>query len=586
MMNPQGTPRNLVGAHAGMSGLNEELTSIFPPRFNHYDPAHLAVLARGMQSAADTVSNDPDPEENLYVPAGYTYFGQFIDHDLTLDTTSQLTLIRARKTGQLPTNLRTPRFDLDNVYGPGPDDAPYMYADENHPHKGIYQGASLIEGHDDLPRTGNAYNARAIIGDKRNDENSIVCQIQMLFLRFHNRVVARLAKADVTLRGSDLFEAARAQVRWAYQRVLVEDFLRRIVDSSVVDAFVTAHEQDRAHAYKLYGPGPARRNLPREFTGAAYRYGHSGVRNGYVLNDNFSAPIFDGTNANKDSLVGFDRLPETHVIDDWQRVFPREHPLPGEKGGPGLDGANKAAPGVADNASNDVKRLQYAYKFDPSIVDPLSKLPHSVSDVPIPDAANNLASAKGFRSLAMLNLLRGNVYGLPSGETVASALGVTPLGPDELVVRTQVSSDPSKTFRFDRIASLNADGESPALGDTFKDDTPLWFYILAEAQRPVLELAPVGETFSEDDMLGTQDGKLGVGALTRLGPVGGRIVVEVFYGLLDEDPDSIIHRIGSAPALEAEIFSNAPATFSQIIAFATAGEWRLIPLKAVVDLAA
>jgi hypothetical protein len=169
---------------------------------------------------------------------------------------------------------------------------------------------------------------------------------------------------------------------------------------------------------------------------------------------------------------------------------------------------------------------------------------------------------------------------------VASALGVTPLGPDQLVVRTQVSGDPSKTFRFDRIASLNADGTSPALGDTFKDDTPLWFYILAEAQLPVLALAPVGEIFSEDAMLGTQDDKLGVGALTRLGPVGGRIVVEVFYGLLDEDPDSIMHRTGSAPALEAEIFNNAPATFSQIIAFATAGEWRLIPLKAVVDLAA
>lgn len=583
-MKPDGKPQNLVAAHAGMSRLNEELTSMFPPRFNHYAPAKLAVLARGMQSAPDTVSNDPDPEENLYVPAGYTYFGQFIDHDLTLDTTSQLTLINARTTGQLPTNLRTPRFDLDNVYGPGPDDAPYMYADVDHPDKGIYKGVSLVEGHGDLPRSHNPLNQRAIIGDKRNDENSIVCQIQMLFLRFHNRVVAKLAKADPSLTGRDLFDAARAQVCWAYQRVLMEDFLHRIVDSPVVDAFVSAHDQDRAHAYKLYGPGPVRRNLPREFTGAAYRYGHSGVRNGYVMNRHFSAPIFDGSNANGSSLVGFDPLPETHVIDDWVRFFPRDRPLPGEMGGPNFDGANLAESGVSANASKDVRRLQYAYKLDPSLVDPLSRLPHSVSTEPVPNAASAVESSPGFRSLAMLNLLRGNAYGLPSGETVASALGVPPLTADELVVRTQVTDKP-KTFRFERIASLAAGGASAPLGDAFANDTPLWFYILAEAQKPVLALAPIGESFDEDAMLGTRAGQTGVGALTRLGPVGGRIVVEVFYGLLDEDPDSVVNRGGDTPALEAQIFASGPATFSKIIDFATAGQWRLTPLSAVGDLA-
>ncbi|MDP9651442.1 peroxidase family protein [Paraburkholderia caledonica] len=184
----------------------------------------------------------------------------------------------------------------------------------------------------------------------------------------------------------------------------------------------------------------------------------------------------------------------------------------------------------------------------------------------------------------MLNLLRGNVYGLPSGETVAGALDVPPLGLDELVVRTQVTDEP-KTFRFDRIASLDAEGTRSPLGEAFRNDTPLWFYILAEAQRPVLGLAAIGEVFGEDAMLGTKADHIGVGALTRLGPVDGRIVVEVFYGLLDEDPDSIANRTGGAPPLEAHIFKSTPATFSQIIDFATAGQWHLAPLSAVGDLA-
>lgn len=573
--------RNIVCSHAAISQLNSELTSLLPPRApDHYDPEKLAILAVHMESPSDTVSNDPDPEENLYVPAGYTYLGQFIDHDLTLDTTSQLVLIEARQKQALPTNMRTPSFDLDNVYGSGPDDSPYMYVDSDAPDQRRYSGASLIEGDHDLPRVNTALNHRAIIGDKRNDENSIVCQIQMAFLHFHNEVVARLAEASPTLRGRMLFDTARAQVRWAYQRVLTEDFLHRIVSADVLTKFMKEHAADRNSAYKLFTKDK-RCNLPREFTGAAYRYGHSGVRNGYVMNAKTAAPIFNSTTTNGDSLVGFEPLSPAHLIDNWARFFPLDRPRPGEKGGPNFDGVNVAAATEtsAGNAGTDttdlsVVRLQYAYKLDPSLVNPLSALPKSVSTDAIPASAEKVQSAPPFRSLAMLNLLRGNAYGLPSGEMVAEKLGVTPLKTSELVVRKLVSKGENGApdqFKFLTLPELGAVPSDPysTLGDAFTNDTPLWFYILAEAQKPLLALSEGGASFTDDDLLGTTKALPGVGALTQLGPVGGQIVTEVFYGLLDEDPDSIVNRTSPPPALEASIFPiGEPATFARMLEFA------------------
>src|ERR1700733_620232 len=77
----------------------------------------------GMSALFDPPTDGPDAEESG-IPALYTYLGQFIDHDITFDPVSQLTK------SQDPDGLvdfRTPALDLDNVYGRGPGDQPYMY---------------------------------------------------------------------------------------------------------------------------------------------------------------------------------------------------------------------------------------------------------------------------------------------------------------------------------------------------------------------------------------------------------------------------------------------------------------------------
>src|SRR5437763_10303698 len=127
--------------------------------------------------AEDKPITEAEPEdENPTVTAGYTYLGQFIDHDITFDPVSVLT---AANDPDALTDFRTPRLDLDSVYGRGPDDVPFLY-DPDGVHLLIGRNA---EGDDDLPRNSNG---RALLGDPRNDDNLIVSQLTQGFLKYHN----------------------------------------------------------------------------------------------------------------------------------------------------------------------------------------------------------------------------------------------------------------------------------------------------------------------------------------------------------------------------------------------------------------
>ena len=374
-------------------------------------------------------------------------------------------------------------------------------------------------------------------------------------------MVAELKRLHPDIKGTRLFNDARNEVRWAYQKLVIEDFLPRIVKGEVLaDLQKAKSSQERQGLYALYTEDK-RINLPREFVVAAYRFGHSGVRFGYRLNsepeNRFSifAPKDDPTNDR--NLLGFDPLPKNQVIDDWGRFFPSTLPtdLPPNLGPlpTGTDGLDP----------NPAVRLQFAYKIDTTLVEPLTVLPPSVlptSPNPggaiqeVQDAINSdpffekpLPGQKPLPdpkrpSLALLNLLRGNVYKVQSGQAIARVLKekgfregedkgfapVEPLDPKYLVTRQLGTQD--KTFVFQPI------------GPELLTDTPLWFYILAEAQQSILDEleklpTPVDPTqeFPEDLLLEPTVAK------TQLGWVGGRIVAEVFYGLLDSDTESYVH---------------------------------------------
>ncbi len=78
----------------------------------------LKTLATGMRQGKNEVTDNPK------IPAGYTYLGQFLDHDMTFDPTSELDRINDPAALE---NFRNPRFDLDSLYGSGPADEPFQY---------------------------------------------------------------------------------------------------------------------------------------------------------------------------------------------------------------------------------------------------------------------------------------------------------------------------------------------------------------------------------------------------------------------------------------------------------------------------
>jgi hypothetical protein len=487
--------RGLAGATA--SSID---TGRFGRMFRHlptYDIADRSLVALGeamIQQLEDGELDKPlgaqDDDENvsqldgaLRLPAGYTYFGQFVDHDITFDPVSSL---ERQNDPDALTDYRTPRFDLDNIYGRGPADQPYLYAAD-----GVHLalGRSVSDNPEfsgpDLPRVDSG---RAIIGDPRNDENLIVSQLQATMLQFHNAVLDIVAQANpaAAAHPDDTFKLAQRTVRWHYQWIVIHDFLRRLVGDEVIGDILpnqpyavpetdpplgtVALAKPRLRFYH-WREAPF---MPVEFSVAAYRFGHSIVRPSYLINDIAKTdppvqgaariPLFSQTGQPKQDLNGFRPLPDDWGVQ-WKFFLPNI--------GPGQENLP-----------------QPSYKLDATISHPLGALPDAVAGPEVVSAGFDPTIAQ---ILAVRNLLRGKRLGLPSGPDVARAMGITPLTDDQL------------------FSGLTIDQGSQ---DDLAGRQPLWFYILKEAE-------------------------LLTGA-AHLGPVGGRIVAEVLIGLLAGDPLSYL----------------------------------------------
>jgi hypothetical protein len=445
----------------------------------------LKALARAMTAEPElrpTPEGEHDPEEDPEITAAYTYLGQFTDHDLTFDPTSRLREALSDEQLHVLADFRTPRFDLDNLYGRGPDDQPYLYADDGiHMLLGKPLSGNPFDPYArDLPR---GPNGRALIGDPRNDENRIVAQVHALFLRFHNQVADHLGKEAG-------FEVVRNQVRWHYQWMLVTDFLPKIVNGGTYRS-VFANRHDPAPG--LPPPHNERlRLMPVEFSVAAFRFGHSMVRPQYRLNTTVSRRLIflpgDRKGAYADTaadLRGFGPIPSDWAID-WQFFIAHE------------DGAEPRA--ISPLYDRVDRKPQHAYKIDTSLASPLWDLsPQIVSGQP---------------ALALRNLMRGNTFLLPTGQEVATALGEKVIPDADLLIR-KVTAQRVQMTPLHKIC------------ESFKGRAPLWAYILSEAQATSWRKRP-----------GARRDSIPI----TLGPVGGRLVAGVFAALLRGDPTSYVNQ--------------------------------------------
>jgi Animal haem peroxidase len=307
-----------------------------------------------------------DCDDDAAVEAGWPFFGQFVAHDITADRSP----LRAHADLEGLRNMRSPRANLESLYGGGPGGSPYLYCRDD--------PARLLEEDSDLPRNSEGI---ALIGDPRNDVHVFMSQMHLGFIRAHNLLVDRLR--DDGVEESGLFDEARRALAWHYQWVIVNDFLPGLVGAELVSELLSS-------GTRFYRPD-GEPFIPVEFADAAYRYGHSQIRQHYLVQmDGEPMAVFP-------DLVGFGPVtPERHV--DWALLFD----VPGRE------------------------RAQRAKPID-------GRLPRSL--IALPDAITGGLQDGVYRSLATRDLERGQGTGLPSGEAVAGAIGVAPLTEKEIDLR-------------------------------------------------------------------------------------------------------------------------------------------------------
>ena len=306
-------------------------------------------------------------EENSHVEAGQPFFGQYLAHDLTADRSP----LRAHADIDALRNIRSPRANLEALYGGGPVGSPYLYD--------LADPAKLLLGIDgrDLPRNQQGI---ALIGDPRNDVHAFMTGLQVAFIHAHNRLVDRLRADGVP--ELELFEDARRALTWHFQWVILNDFLPSLVGPAMA---TTVMRNDA----RFYRPTSVA-FIPVEFADAAFRYGHSQIKGDYQLRGGGQRfPVFP-------DLAGFRPLTPERVID-WALLFDVPGHPPAQRAKP-IDG----------------------------------QLP--ISLIRLPESITGTVEVSAYRSLASRDLQRGMGTGLPSGEAVAQAIGAQPLTRQELAL--------------------------------------------------------------------------------------------------------------------------------------------------------
>lgn len=380
-------------ALAGLSQFGRmfpQLRPLQPDQDPNVTVANLSALATTMRESIVAPNPDDTTLDITQLGAIQTYMGQFIDHDLTLDRQPQpISFIDPTTL----TNFETFVFDLSSVYGGGPQRSPQLYNSDGLTFKIQEPNANGVR---DLPRNGDG---SAVLFEARNDENEIISQVHVGFLKFHNAVVALRKPQLGNLSAGFIFALVQREVQLYYQWAVLHDFLPKWVGQDVVNGYLSG---SLPSFYNPSASGPA--FTPVEWSTVAYRFGHSAVRRDYELNEQDVAHnIFDGTD---NDLHGGRPLPAGRQVD-WG------------------DFITELEPAGADNFQK------------PRLID--THISDGVFALPIGGLSG--AEASGSTVLPFRNMVRGFFYGLPSGQDIAKALGLPVIAPNDAI-------DPSKVPGF------------------------------------------------------------------------------------------------------------------------------------------
>lgn len=452
--------------------------------------AEASLSLESSQTVADLIRLGDSMKESAsssagfsVIPAAYTYLGQFIDHDITFASAKRQDdrpascdfedhqQVKTLPLGVVVANVKNQRqgiLQLEVLYGDSKlkegDLMTLGKVSEDNP---LFPKIRRDDEFNDVPRapinSDPMHDREALIGDKRNDNNLILSQLHVAFLRAHN----------VLVKQGNSFAEAQKLLRQHYHWIVLKDFLPRIADQKIIDDVI---------ARPLFSPSDKEFFIPLEFSVAAYRFGHSMVSQDYYYSTNLFGVSFDRLLPLSNLViekVKSSTLPESRVIQ-WERF------VHGGKLG----------------------RFNLASRISTQLVNPLFTLLDE-SGKPLVCEAR----------LAVMDLLRGYMLRMPTGQAVAQ----------ELIARGRNHIEIMEPDDIKKVAKNANKGQSDVLDQTeFASRTPLWYYILAEAMH-----------------FGTVANK---GGGHRLGPVGSALVAEVLIELVRRSPFPILSRPGANPS--------------------------------------
>jgi hypothetical protein len=339
--------------------------------------AALTALGCAMIDDGSRVS-DQRPE--ILVDSGYTYFGQFIAHDLTKDVSSVDDVWR--KEPEELENLQTPKLDLSTLYGGGPEVSSELYEDDGVRLKIGMAGEGGKPFDICVSRKGDR-----VLADERNAENLILRQMTAVFARWHNFAVEQFRSAIADKKA--LFARARLQTQHQYQWLVCRDYLPTLLDLDVYkQLFVRGRSTIRWKSF----------SIPIEFSAAAMRFGHAMVRPNYLFSfgQEMHLPQIFGRATDRGALEGRFQI-------NWGFFF---------------QGAGPA---------NSVTSRPIDTKLAPSF----QQLPENLIGA-APVTCPHFRIAQNPSQLAVRTLLRGAALRLTSGQSAARAFGLRVLSEAEL----------------------------------------------------------------------------------------------------------------------------------------------------------
>ncbi|MFO1203630.1 MAG: peroxidase family protein, partial [Tabrizicola sp.] len=451
------------------------------------------------------------PVLQMRLPAAYTYFGQFVNHDISAPRGDVMShgadappagvvgavdppgLDRSRR-ASVEIILRNFFNDhpepltLASLYGEGPGSADpnvrALYAADGKRFRlgktrrevdkvfvDDMKDPALVDhatGAPDLLRTGGG----PLIADLRNDENLIISQLHLALLLFHNKVVAALEPSFPD--PATCFAEARKVVTRHYHWLILNDYLPQLLSRAV-----------QARPLAEYPSNLQKPNeVPLEFTTAAFRFGHSMVGSAYDFNANFGvgghlapegatlAHLFAFTSHQNmgQNAPGLPELPD-HWVIDWERMTRFQA------------GTAGAPPRPFGNA----ERIDLSFA---------------------PDMLNVVGDSEiaVHGSILFRNLMRGFHRRMPFGQQLADQYGVDRLS--EAEVRRAL---PREKALAPGMKSLRQVAEDLGM----LAETPAWLYFLCESR-----VREAGE---------------------RVGPTASHLIADTIVGLIRHNGKSLLN---------------------------------------------